>query len=54
VSTLRFLALRYGAFRRCAKREALLQNVLPLYGFIRDQFPGANINDARGDCPCFF
>jgi hypothetical protein len=25
VSTLRFLALRYGAFRRCAKREALLR-----------------------------
>ena len=26
-------------------------NVLPLGRSIRDQFPGANINDARGDCP---
>src|ERR1700742_1441366 len=27
---------------------------LPLHGLIRDQFPGANINDAREDCPCLF
>src|ERR1700744_3448438 len=37
--------------RRCAKREALLER-LPLYGLIRDQFPGANINDAKRYCPC--
>src|ERR1700722_1526042 len=41
------------AFRRCAKREALLENVLPLY-LIRAALPGANINYTFDDCLCLF
>src|SRR5271167_2785316 len=46
---------RFALPRFAQMREAggAIYNDLPLHGLIRDQFPGANINDARDDCPCF-
>src|SRR5271156_5413884 len=44
----RFALRRFPQMRKAGGAHS---NVLPLYGLNRDQFPGANINDARGDCP---
>src|SRR5216684_4131198 len=38
------------AFRRCAKRESLFKNGLPLQGVDRASLPGANINDHGDHC----
>src|SRR5579863_5390408 len=46
----RFALRRFPQMRKAGGAH---ENVLPLLGLNRDQFPGANINDARVDCPCF-
>src|ERR1700690_1358872 len=46
----RFALRRFPQMRKAGGAH---ENVLPLLGLNRDQFPGANINHAREDCPCF-